>query len=281
MTVNISNYTNAGLQRAEVSFFDNTDNIMIGSGTTLAQGADSPMLVVDGVNSYDLQPQAQRVVNTEGDDGVLGTFFFEPSELPSGNLVTGTFNSALAAQAQGSLVYSDGDFDVITYQPKDFINRRLMLVTTAQSQARDASSVGNPGFVITVWPSVQLRARGHSGGQTNATAGTYDHDIIANLVDKYPFGEAFSLSNEGTTQAVGYQYFSPNRVSYHAFVADGATTDFQLANTVAASDALKVQAWKDGVRQAYTTNYTAAGTTFTLAAAGSAGEKWSVRYQWI
>jgi hypothetical protein len=276
------NYTAAGLYSAFYGFLDSAGYFNGATATTLANGADSGAVYVDGIDAFELNPQAPRIVTVPGNNGAISTYLFPADSNPQGSLTVGTFNSNLYALPQSNKVYAEGaDWEFVTIQPAVWDFRNIAIVVNTQAQSRDSGTVGLAGYMVEIYPRCQLIPSGGSARQ-NAQASNFTHSVIANQFDTYPWGKALSNTNEGTTGAVGIRFYSPYPVTMHAFKSDASATTFTTDYTPAAANADKFGIWKAGVKFAYTTNFTlvAATKTITLAAAGTAGDKHICLYQY-
>ena len=95
----------------------------------------------------------------------------------------------------------------------------------------------------------------------------HEYSVIPQIVSAYPWGTAFSLTDEGATQAQVIRGLATGKPRLATWKADGATTVFTLPT--AAVDAGKVLAFVDGV--AATATLTT--TTITFGVAPANGKK--------
>lgn len=273
-------YVGAGLQILDWGY-RNSSGYVIGAAATLANGSDSAMVNADGADILSLQPADYRIVAVPGDDANVGTFIFPPDSSPQGSLELGTFNSALAVAGQGTKIWTDGDYEMVTIGPKEFSINALVLIANSRAQSRDSGAVGNPIYLVQIWPNVQAVPRFANGIQ-NATGMKWTHQLIANPSSKLPDGRALSLANQGATQAVGLQFASPYPVAMHTHISDGSDLTFTLGHVPVAANGTKVKATRNGTALVYTTDYTVSAVTgvVTLVAAGTAGDIVVVTYQY-
>ncbi len=261
-----------------------TDGLPRGVTGTLANGADSAMMQLVGLQSMNLTVQQPRRVNIPGDDGVVAQFIFQPEELPGGDLVLGVFDADFVAQAQGVKVYTDGDWSVTTLQPEAPTYSDMTLIVNSQGKSKDSGSSGSAGYQVAIYPKVNIVPLGSTGLATAAGA-AYTHALIANKSDKKPWGTAFSGTNDGTTQAAVYgPFFSEGRVITHTFIGDGSDTTVSLTKTPYATTGAKVAVFQTvaGVtsKLTYTTDYTVSGLVVTFAVAPAAASINVIRYEY-
>ncbi len=279
MTANVEKFTSAGIQLAWWAL-NNSNGYPMGTTGTIANGSDSSLTQLQGINSISLNIQQPRQVNVPGDDGVQSVFFFEPEALPSGDLALGVFDATFASRSQGTLVYADGDWNVPVLQPNLPTYASMTLMTVSQGKSAASGSVGQAQWMVKIFPKVQAVTLGDAG-LSNATDTSFTHALIANKSDKLPWGTSFSLTNNGTTQAAVYgPFLSEGKPMLHVHVGDASDTTLTLAQTPSAANGNKVKLWQDGTAKTYTTHYTVSGTTFTFAAAPGAGVVSVIRYEY-
>jgi hypothetical protein len=282
MTTNIEQFSSAGIDRAYWAR-NNSNGYAMGTTGTLANGADASFSQLVGVQSFGVTLQEPRKVNIEGDDGVQSVFFFESAELPSGDLVLGVFDVNFYAQTQGTRVYADGDFDVILGQPGAATYNQISIITNSKGQSKMAGSSGQAGWMVKMYPKVQVVPKGDAG-LTSAGATNFTHALIVNKSDKMWWGESFTVANHGTTEAAVFGPLSSEyRVCGHTHVSDAADLTFTLTYLPAAANGNKVKVRRNGTALAYTTDYTVNASTgvVTLVAAGTAGDIVTVRYEHV
>ncbi len=280
--VNIEQYISAGIE--SIWYSRKNGVYAYGASETLAAGSDSGAIRIDGVSEFTLQPAEYRTVSVGGDDTTLGSFIFPPEESPSGVLTLGTFNAALASAAQGTNTYAIQDWDTVVIQPEDFNFASLVIITNSRAKARSSGDLGEAGYMVQIWFNVTAVPR-FATGLSTATAAQFTHTLTANMADTNPWGTALALANEGTTAAMGYQFWSPFPVTIHTFISDGVTETFVLDNKPAEGSVEKVPVFRTGSVLAYTTNYVVVTTTstvdFVTAFFGTTGLVNVVPYQYL
>lgn len=280
MTTNVDSFNSAGLERLYWAL-NNSSGYVMGSTGSIANGSDAGMSRAVGVQTFNLPMQPPRQVSVGGDDDVQAIYFFNPEQLPNGDLVLGNVDLTLWAKALGIKVYADGDFDVVVGQPDSPTFGQFTVVSNSQAKSAASGSVGNAGWMVKIYPKVQLVPIGDQG-LANAAASSFTHRVIANKSGKLPWGASFTTTNHGTTGgAMLGPFFSENRVTMHTHVADGSDLTFTLTYLPAAATTNKVKAWRNGTALVYTSDFTVSASTgvVTLAAAGTAGDIVVVRYE--
>lgn len=259
MATNIAQIVEAGFERLDY-FVLNSNGYAIGSGLTLANGADSGGGRLLGVNTADVSIPDSRIVNATGDDGVIGQFRFAPAEFPSFTISGSVFDQNLDSLAQGTIRHALGDTTWSGLQPANPDFNQFALLLTSQALSQDSGSVGSAGFMTIMIPKATLQPLG-VGGLSNAEVAENRYSVSVTSSDIYPFGLAFSDVNNGST-SFSYLYAqTENRLTFHTFIGDGATNSFTLDQTAFSdTDGDKCQIWVDGVAQTITTDFTLSTT---------------------
>lgn len=281
-TTGISTFTSAGIDRV-LWARNNANGIPMGAAGTLANGADAAMSRLKGIQNFNVALQQPRRVNIPGDDGVQAQFLFEADTLPSGDMVLGVFNAALVAAAQGSKTYTDGDFSGFVLQPGSPTYNQLTIMTISQAKSSDSGSGGEAGFLVMIFPKVQIVPLGATG-LANAAGTNFTHALTITKSSKLPWGLAFSVANHGTTEAAGYGFFSENRVMLHTHVGDNTDDAMTLSETPAADNGNKVKDWQTNAPLTYGSsagNFNNTGTAFAWVTAPGTGVVDVVRYEHV
>jgi hypothetical protein len=286
MAINVTNFDSAGIAEAWYSFKDASNIYAIGDALTLAAGSSAGCGKLELIETFALSPQAPRIVTTTGNDGPGHTFIFPPTENPSGTVTLGAFNGSFYALQQGMNVYDDGDYYVTAIQPDDAELKNMVLILNSQAKSWDSSSDGAPGYMVTIYCDTNIYPQ-DSAQLSNAAPTQFQHVAIANKNGYWPTGRAFSASNEGTDKAVGVRFYSPYKVTVHAFTTNGALTTFSLDKTPAADSAGAVRVFNSGAEMTWTSSTTLSTDSFnvttkviTLGHAITTGQHVVVLYQY-
>lgn len=279
MTANVTQFTSAGVQLAYYAI-NNSNGYPFGTTGTIANGADASMGQLLGINDINLNLQQPRQVNVKGDDGVKSVFFFEPESLPSGSLAVGVFDANFISRAQGTKVYTDGDWSVPVLQPDLPTYASMTLLTISQGKSAASGSVGQAQWMSKFYPKVQVVPLGDTG-LSNAKDTSFTHALIANKSDKLPWGTSFSVANNGTTQAAVYgPFLSEGKPLLHTHVSNASDVAFTLAQTPSAATANKIKVYRNGTLLTITTDWSISTDTITLVSAGTAGDVVVCRYEY-
>lgn len=283
MAVNVNQLTAMGSQYTYWAV--NTNGYPDGtSATTIASGSNSGMGRLKSVTKFGATvPESPRNV-VLGDNGVVGQFLGQPQTLPTGELTTTVFDQTFQTVANGQLIYADGDFDQSGLFPACYTYKDLFFVmnSPAQNFETAAGAVGSSGWLVTEIWNANVQAMKMPEIATNATF-SWSSSLAVKPTTVNPFGVTISSSNYGYTSDIGIQYFSDYPVTYHTLIGNAAVTTVTLNETPAAATVAGVQVYINGVKKAYTTDYTVNTTTkvVTLVAAPAAAAKVIIRYKFV
>lgn len=278
MTTAVDQFNSAGIDRVYWAV-NSAVGYPYGTSGTIAAAGDASMGRLVGTQSANVPMQEPRKVAIGGDDGNQANYYFEPEEAPNGDLVLANIDLTLWAKSQGIKVYADGDFDVVIGQPDSPTYNSLTLMTIAQAKSAQSGSVGNAGWMVKIYPRVQIVPIG-DGGQNTAAGANFTHKLTANKFDTLPWGIPLSSADNGTLKGAVYgPFYSENRVCLHTHVGDGSDLAVTLAYAPVAANGNKVKLWQNGVAKAYTTDYTVSGSVVTFASAPANGVVSVIRYE--
>lgn len=218
------------------------DGLPAGATGTIAADTYEEMSEVPGVESFDPQVAEPARVSIPGNDGVLFTYQFKPSENPVGTLQMGILDLNLAANPTGNAVQDDTTHKGVLLQPDSFDNKNVWLVANSQAYNADSAAYGNVGYGIDVYRA-NLYYLGRAGRSSQA-AGAYRFAVTLNPFSRYIDGSLLSLANNSATRAVGKEgMFDPGKRIYGTYVGDTDTqTSFTLGHTPL-NGAASIKAW--------------------------------------
>lgn len=273
---NITAFFAGGFERAQAGAID-SNGYFIGSAITLANGANSGMLQLQGANSADVPTAGQRVIQPEGDDGVVGRI-----KLPGINEIAfplnlKVFDATFAALVQGTKAYAVEEWTMVDFDPYQPTYPTLCMLFTRKASSKVSGSPGS-GYENLLLFACKASFSGAGGLQSGANDATYSFDVTVDRSTKTPWGDTLSIANDGTTQSSGKLFWSENRVSMHAFKGNASLTNFAVTYTPSSAVLnTKNLVFKNGTKQ--TTGVTISGKTFTFGAAPANGDNVVVVYE--
>lgn len=264
MASNVDVFDTAGLEEAWYGFKDTNNIYGIGSGKTLSSGSSAGSGFLRMIETFALSPVAPRVVTTQGNDGPGHTFIFPPVENPNGTVTLGAFLGSFYALQQNMNLYSYAEWDVTLIQPTDFQLLDMYLILNSQAKSFDSDSPSATGFVVTIYPNVQIYPS-DAPQFANAAPTQFEHVAVANKTNYWPTGKALSESLEGDDEAVGMRFYSPYKVTLHAALLTASAATFSLDKTPASDAANKVRLLENGTELTWTASSPGTGE-FSLTA---------------
>lgn len=226
---------------------------------------------VEGVKSFQGNiPDVQTLTHT-GDDRPFAQDSLPATTIETATITTGKTNLTLDAALRGESIHNIGDLQ-IDGMGTDSQGFEAQVCVYGWRQALKTgdgdAAYGARQYITHFYPSARLvpKGAGMSEGQTDENG----YNLTATVVNKYPWGLAFSEVNNGFTEAVKLRVISDNPLMMERFTGDGTAVNFHL--TYAPISTAKTLAYSNGtaatVSAVNTTTYYA-----TLSAAPTNGAK--------
>lgn len=252
------------------------------SGSALANGSSAGMGSIRGVTGIDLAEPDAPTLPILGNNGVIGQFMGQPQALPAGTYTLTVFDEVFHNLSIGLGIEVSGDYDMIAGFPDCFQFADLCFVINAPAQSQEAGSVGESGWAVYEILLANAHSKLFTPFATNAVK-EFGGAINVTLSDQTLYGEALSNTDLRTTRAASIAYWSPNPVTYKTLKGNASATTVTLDETPFAANGNAVEVYIDGVKKAYTTDYTVNTSTkvVTFAVAPSAGAEVVIKYQFV
>jgi hypothetical protein len=252
---------------------------------SIANGGNAGMGRLRGVNSVEIAEAEAGVVYVNGDNGVTTSFLTQPQELPKGAINLGVMDQTWAAKSNGSVIYAEGDWDILGGVPLCYSFADLCMVLNAPANAQESTNLDEAGWEVTIILKLQNKASVLNTMATNA-ARTFVNNTNVKRSSRKLWGQSFTAVADGSTAFAVQQFMSPYPVTIHAYVGDNSTTTVTLNETPAAATATAVQAWQANTKLTYGAgagNYTVVTSTkvLTFGTAPGAGVTVIIPYQYI
>lgn len=288
MAVNIEKFTSAGIHTIHAGVLRSPSGRFGGVGS-VANGGDSGGFIMAGPKSVEMTfPELERV-NVTGGNGRLSTFLFESQSESGFTFESGITDLALAAASQGTKIHTIGDWDISGIRPDMRTPIQMWWLINTHGKAQDSGYVGDAGWHVLI-AKLQISYLGPSGlSEINPHSSRYS--AVIDPSDKFPWGQALSVSNNGATTFDVFEFFAENPVALHVYIGDSTngtdgTQEFTLDYTPAGDHSTnKVRAWKNGTLQTATTHYTVVPSTKTVEMTAGvrplAGEELVVAYEYV
>lgn len=220
----------------------NSLGIPAATGTTEYAG-----LRVVGAKALTLnRPEWQKVYAT-GDDVILATFHLPPQEAQSGELRVGAFDMTAEALLTGVPVTAQGEGKWLPAGVNRANLPNVCLLAWREAKSVASGDNNRAHYEAVLIPSATLEPAGGSFDERNVGERTLR--IAMNIVDRWPWGKALTVTDEGGTtfQSADGSFEYVPRIA--AFKGDGTTDSFALTKSAVSTDKLQV--------------YKYDGTTFT------------------
>ena len=243
---------------------------LMGTTGTIANGAGAGMGRLKGVSEVNIPQASVSRVTPQGDNAAITTFTVQPQELPSGTINLVVLNQDFSAKANGSKVYTDGDWDEVGDGQPCYNLADLGFVFNCPAASQDSGSIDEAGWNVYELYKVQVQSSLMAQMQTGQSP-TFPNNVTTKRSSANFAGRSFSVANDNATSFIVKQYWSDYPVTYYTFIGDNSTTTFTLNELPPAANAASVQYWLAGVKKAYTTDYTVNASTGLVTAVVAPG----------
>lgn len=224
------------------SWGKNAGGIVEGTNGALANGADSGMGRLIGVENWNVALAKARAVAIPADNGLAGSIILAPNTVTSGTLDVTVNDPTFLTAPVGMLVDTEDtlDFALIGVPCPQFVS--LSVVINSPAQSATSGAVGVPAWEVSWFPNVYMWAHGIDQYQD----GNANHDIfdvVLSTFDRYPWGQQPTVLLNGSTRGIKLApFFSPAPMIVHTFVGDGSTVTVTLNETPYAATGTAVRA---------------------------------------
>jgi len=274
----------AGFRRCIVHLLD-TSGYAMGITGSLANGSDAGSYQMMGVKTGDMQLPEPDKTDITGDDRFLGAFVWPLSASPSGSIEAAVYDQDLFTALEGTTKRALGGAELHVLGGQEASPKDVCMVFQSEAKSQTTGFAGLSKKFGIIVPKAAVSVLGPSTfnerGEINARLA-----VTIQSADKYPWGEALSVANEGVTNGVMIPFTSDYWVDIHAFVGDGSTTTVTLDHTPAGDGTgtpARVLVWKNGTALTVTSDFTVNTSTkvVTFVTAPAAGDKVIIWYEWV
>ncbi len=257
-----------------------------GTTGTIANGASAGGGRMKGVKAVAVtEPQPEIVIPT-GDNGGLGPFTLQSNAATTGTMTLAGGNQTLIAKSNGLKVTSVGGWDILGFGPDCYTFSQMEFLFNSPAKSLESATLNEAGWVNTFLSNVENFAT-TMPSITERAVMDWLNNLTLSSTSYLPWGTALVAATNGSSTFKGFQVTSAQPLAMHTYVSDGTATTsaFTLDLTPYAASGASVVIWKNGAStpMAYTTDYTVNATTkaVSLVAAGSAGDKFVVLYEYV
>lgn len=280
-----------GVGAQQVRWGINYSGLVNGTSTSaLANAASSGMGLLLGVENINIPMPAARSIAVPGDNGLKATVMLAPNTPASGNVATTIIDPLFSTAPVSLLVDTQDTLDLALMGVPCPEFKSCTLINNAPGGSATSGAVGNPGYLVEIYPNVQFYPRGNDNAQDGTTQ-QFMTDMQLSMADRYPWGVKPTIALNGATQFQKIApFFSPAPMTIDTIVGDGIITTFVLNEIPYAANgtAVRVIANASGVATplvygAGAGKYTvvASTKTITFGTALTSGTVYTVFYQYL
>lgn len=220
--------TFAGLDGIYTGFV-NSNGLFIGFAKVDAAGESSGLRRIKAAQTLPSalsQPQRKFI---PGDDTIYDQFIFGPNELPGGDLEVGATDLALDAAAQGSTVWTLGNWDMGIYGISLPTFGNLLILGHQQAHNKDAGGSGS-GFKNMLYPTAQLLPLG-GDNPAHQAEGKNRYTATFSPFTKFPMGQLLDSTNFTVVDGIRVEWYSTYRCWLFAKQFAGGDANIVLDKT--------------------------------------------------
>ncbi len=250
----------AGFQSVFVGKRDSS-GYLVGGLSTVAAAATADMYRLYGALRLPLQQAAPQRVPVLGDDGTMGTFTFDPTTLPEGELELSAEDIDFEAFAQGTLVWQNGatGADLGVLGPNTLDLQQIILLAHQQNKSYPAGGKKWRTYIV---PNCTIAPSGSE--LAHQAAASFKYGISMDKTSVLPWGTAVANGTQGTTRLVNIPVNADNPVMLAAALGNNTEDEFILDFTPAGATAAYVKVWVNGTLKTITTDFTVNVSTKTI-----------------
>ena len=285
MTTNIKLYAIGATERVHYARLDTTtEDFPAGENGILANGEDQGLLTYKGFATYTDTPANAEAQSIEADAGNIGTMFSRALENATGTIAFATFDATFQSIVEDLAVYSDDDYEKVGIDDTATVLNKIAMVINSHATSLEAATLDEQGWAVTeIFRGTAEKGDSSTSG-TDFAAQPQSYNLVFDHATEDMDNVTITDGNYNRTKLRGQVYWSENPIIRHTFIGDASTAIVTLDETPIAETGLKVRVFVDGVKLAYTTDYTVVAATGVLTfEAGSipgAGEVVIIQYEY-
>jgi len=227
---NIAKLISAGFEEAQIALLNG--NYPMGLTGALTQGSSAGMYNMLGVQTANVQIPNYEKTTIMGNNRPMGTFLWKPGDLPEFDIDVAVSDADLSAAVEGVKARDLDKWTLHPMQGSDVVFKDCMLLLSTEAQSKESGSDGDSLWYNLLIPKCKLGYVGPQGVNQRGE-NVFRYHVVVRPIDTYPWGEALSTANEGTTGAVIIEWNSENKVSLDTIKVAAATAQITLAYTPA------------------------------------------------
>lgn len=250
------------------------------NGRPAATSASSPYAGIQaaGAKTFNLTPPDPRQIAHSGDDRLLARDVLPPLEGATAEVMVAKNDYTLFSLLTGTLVQTIGEATALLWST-DQQGFEPVVGLMAYQQSLDASVGGVDGGARR-WRTIWIpkgKAIPKPSGMSEAAA-EFPFSVTPYIVTAHLWGQAFSLVNNGATEAQFAEMMMTGKPWLDSWLGDNTTTVFTLSKT--ALTTAKISVFVDGTLKVISSDYTATTTAVTFLAAPALNADVNILYEW-
>jgi hypothetical protein len=263
---NVQRYIAAGFQRLDFHQLDSSGlpagitGVVTAGATGVAAGR------ITAVKTMNVNIPASEAVPVTGDNVLQGTFQFQNVSPRTFDVEFAEDDFADRQSFQGIKPRNIGNFSFSGRDVSPFSLNNLLLIGVANASAQ-AVGVRGLGMYAGIFANrAQMSVRGRNNFVERGAA-SYLGTVTLNSSDSYPWGETYSVTNEGYLQSFVEDWTLAYPVTCHRWTQSSGVTVFNLGETPASTslnDVLVYVIDTNGIPTRKTTGVTIDATAKTL-----------------
>lgn len=229
---------------------------------TVAAGSSAGFRRFIGVTDFTENLPTAETVEIPGDGGVVAQYNRQASGVITIAQNTAIFDQIIISELTDKTIYTEGAWKIGQRTRRCQTFKDLAFIISGRAISQEAGSVGEEGW----WTKFYWNGQGKELGYalTIGSAVGTGVELSVNESDTTWWEEDlntnYDQSYAWSTDYIVADY--PIMVDYYQ--GDGTSVQtVTLSQTPAAADGNSVQAWEDGTKKTYTTDYAVSGTTLT------------------
>jgi hypothetical protein len=281
--MSIRGVNQAILQEPELFYLARLDgNVPKGITGTLTNGSSASFRRILGMTAFPENVPEAALVEVPGDGGVIAQYRRQATGLVTAPATMTVFDQTAIAELVDKTIHTEGAWEISMRTRRCRTFKNLAAILSGRAISQEAGTVGDEGWwTIFYWKMTgeQINLPFASGAALNLPI-----NLSMNETDTTWWEEDMN-----TNYDQGYSWASDPIISDYPIMVDtyigtgAASQTTVLSQTPAGESATFVQAWENGVKQAYTTDYTvvAATKTVTHVTDPASGADYVIPYEYV
>ena len=262
--MSIRGVNQASLLEPELFYLARLDgNVPKGITGSLSAASSASFRRLIGMTAFPENVPEAPLVEIQGDGGVIAQYRRQATGVIGIASTVTVFDQTAISEMTDKTVHTEGAWEISLRTRKCRSFKNMAAIVSGRAISQEAGTVGDEGWwTIFYWRLTidQLNLPFASGNATQVPV-----QISANETDTTWWEEDMNTNYDQSYAWASDPIISDYPLMVDTYIGDGqASQTTTLALTPAAANGTSVQAWEDGTKQAYTTDYTVVTSTRVL-----------------